>query len=315
MFHSKNDSSYIKCMETIKELAGVLQNHERLRLITYERWIKKIVNILFYKKHNPLKGLWSLIKMGYNRLILRLKEKKYKRESLILDKANYFTDERIAVYTCIFGKYDKIIEPLCEPDNIDYFIITDSDVKDSSIWKKVSLSPFDEILMNKTNVEKNRWFKMHSFEVFPDYKYTIYIDGNIKPLTDFTEFVNRLGKYGIAMFRHGPNNCVYQEALYNYYSIKKISNNELNKHIDYLRKNGMPENFGMTTCNVIVRDRDNEICRKLMDDWWEEFMNHCRRDQISFPYVVWKNGLKMEEIGLLGDDVWNSNTLFVENHE
>ena len=237
------------------------------------------------------------------------------RKVVELPAPDYFSSERIAVYTCIFGKYDALQEPFWHPDNIDYFIITDQPAPRNSVWKPVDLSPYSALLEGKTNVEKNRWFKMHPYEVFPDYRYSVYIDGNVVPVTDFTEFVNRIGEAGIAMFWHSYNNCVYQEAFYNRYSVKKISNEDLEKHIAYLRLQGMPEDFGMTTCNVIARDHKNEVCRQLMACWWQEFMAHCKRDQISFPYVIWKNGLQMSDVAKLGYDVWSADSLIVNMHK
>ena len=230
--------------------------------------------------------------------------------------ANYFSEYKIAVYTCVFGNYDQIVEPLCYPDNIDYYVITDNKSFDSEKWKSVDAEKFSEYTQNLSNVEKNRWFKMHPERVFGhEYRYSIYIDGNILPVTDFTEFVNRLGDVGIAMFAHRYNDCVYQEALNNYYLIKKVPSEEITKQVEYLRAANMPEHYGMTTCNVIVRDHENPIVLKLMNDWWKEFMTNCRRDQLSFPYVAWKNGVDMSDIATLGNDVWTSESLFVLEHK
>ena len=38
----------------------------------------------------------------------------------------YFSHEKIAVYTACMGNYDNVEEPLICPDNIDYYLITDS---------------------------------------------------------------------------------------------------------------------------------------------------------------------------------------------
>lgn len=257
---------------------------------------------------------------GYLRNKLQMRKlrslvKPFDRRPTRLDQPNYFSNERIAVYTCIFGKYDLIDEPYIHPNNIDYYIITDQPVPETSAWRQVELDTYDSILRGRSNVEKNRWFKMHPHEVFSGYRYSVYVDGNVTPITDFTELVNRIGRIGVAMFWHSYNNCVYQEAYYNKYSVKKVDNEELERHISFLRAQGMPEDFGMTTCNVIARDHFNPTCKKLMDDWWQEFMTHCRRDQISFPYVVWKNGLAMDDIAKLGVDVWNTDCLIVNNHE
>ena len=37
--------------------------------------------------------------------------KSYKKVDLNNKEPNYFSSERIAIYTCIFGQYDSVIEP------------------------------------------------------------------------------------------------------------------------------------------------------------------------------------------------------------
>lgn len=312
---SVEERIYVDCMSALKQLS---QEQRKLRLsdeYIARKKKKKLDGIIHSGSlFKSIRKVKNIIDNRQNLKTLDKIAKPYKREAVEIPAANYFSDCRIAVYTCVFGKYDEIQEPYCHPNNIDYYIITDLDVMESSTWKKVDLSPYQDILKGLSPVEKNRWFKMHPHLVFTEYPYSVYVDGNVAPVTDFTEFVNRIGDVGITMFWHSFNDCVYQEGLYNRYSVRKISTEELEKHIQYLKVNGMPEEYGMTTCNVIARKHDNKICCKLMDDWWEEFMNHCRRDQMSFPYVVWKNGIRMNQIALLGSDVWNTDSLFVVFH-
>ena len=229
-------------------------------------------------------------------------------------KPDYFLNQRIAVYTCYFGNYDVLQEPLSMPNNIDYYVITDQQIPQQTAWKRLDVSQYEQQISGFTNVEKNRWFKMHPHVFLSDYRYSVYVDANVVPVTDFTELVNRIGNAGVAMFWHRYDNCVYQEALYNNIVLKKTNPKEIDKQVDYLHKMGMPENYGMTTCNVIARDHENNTCIKLMEDWWSEFMGHCRRDQLSFPYVAWKNGVSMEEVARLGNDVWSSHALYVVEH-
>ncbi len=246
-------------------------------------------------------------------VILPRKITKFSRKKYEMPAPNYFSDKRIAVYTCVFGKYDELSEPVCQPNNVDYYIITDQSVPKTSKWKKVDISEYAQNIKGLSNVEKNRWFKMHPHLVFKDYKYSVYMDGNIIPVSDLTEYINRLGKCGIGMFWHN-NNCVYQEAYWNRYSIHKINKEELDKHVRYLKAKGMPENYGLVTCNVIVRDHENPLCIRIMDEWWQEFCANCKRDMISFPYVVWKNKVPMDDIATLGYCVWDDDSVIVKPH-
>lgn len=312
---SIDEKTYIDCMTALKKSVQEYHGTRNSQTFLAGRQQEKLKALFHSGVAGFFKDGYGYIRNKFQMRKLQRLVKPLNRERVELPAPDYFSDERVAVYTCIFGKYDALQEPFCHPDNVDYYIITDQPVPEGSAWKQLDISPYTDLLDGKTNVEKNRWFKMHPHEVFIDYRYSIYIDGNIAPVTDFTELVNRIGEPGIALFWHSYNNCVYQEAFFNRYSVKKISNEELEKHIAYLRHQGMPEEFGMTTCNVIVRDHKSEVCKKLMDDWWQEFMTHCRRDQISFPYVVWKNGLEMKDLAKLGYDVWNADSLIVRMHE
>lgn len=312
---SVDENAYIDCMAALKKLAAEYHSVRDSQFYLSGQRLEKFKRLF----HSGVRGfIHDGRRYCGNRLKLRRLHsiaKPFTRERDALSPPDYFSDERIAVYTCIFGRYDAVTEPFCHPNNIDYYIITDQPVPEGSSWKSVDLSPFTDILKGKTNVEKNRWFKMHPHEVFQDYRYSVYVDGNVAPVTDFTEFVNRIEDAGVAMFWHKDDNCVYQEAHHIRYIVKNINIEQLEEHVAYLRSQGMPENYGMTNCNVIARDHSNESCRQLMDDWWREFMTHCRRDQMSFPYVVWKNGLQMSDIAKLGPNAYSADSLIVRMHE
>lgn len=272
------------------------------------------INSDTYRLGAKIKGRIKKLKNFPDEIILRMKLDKNEPLVHTYEQPNYFSNEKIAVYTCFFGRYDSLEDPICYPNNIDYYVITDQPVSETSRWKKLNIAQYEETLKNFSNVERNRWYKMFPHKVFKDYRFSIYIDGNVVPVTDFTEFINKVGNSGIAMFNHSTNDCIYQEALYNKYRIKKITSKEVDKQVAYLRAKGMPEHYGMTTCNVIARDHENLICRKMMDDWWYEFMNGCKRDQLSFPYVAWCNHIDMDDIAVLGADSWSSRSFYVKRH-
>ena len=64
----------------------------------------------------------------------------------------------------------------------------------------------------------------------------------------------------------------------------------------------MPEDFGVFLCGVLIREHNNPVCVKLMEDWWKELEEGSRRDQISFPYVLWKNGYVKEDVFTICDE-------------
>jgi hypothetical protein len=120
---------------------------------------------------------------------------------------NYFSKHRIAIYTAIFGSVDEIHEPIFVPDNCDFFIFTDQPVRHDSSWQVMTTDRIPaEIAQNP--VLANRYVKMFPDRFFPEYAYTIYIDGKFQARTDLTEFIQDMPAQGLRMFRHPCGMCV-----------------------------------------------------------------------------------------------------------
>lgn len=266
--------------------------------------IKSMNRELFWKANIKRRAIYYLSSHSiFNKLIDKISpyELLYRFEN----KADYFSEERIAVYTSVFGGYDKIINPIVAPDNCDFFIFTDCVIDEDSIWKKIDISLSDFGLEGKNDIEKNRFFKMHPHKLFPDYKYSIYIDGNIKIMTDLTEFIKDMNPYGLVMHNHYRQNCVYKE-IKKCKKIKKDKRENLELHYKHLKENGMPNNYGMLEAPIIVREHSNDRCIKIMEDWWDEFEKYSKRDQISLPYVLFKENIRINEIAKLGNDIYSN---------
>ena len=249
----------------------------------------------------------------------RLKYKleiKYKTDlsSAVNDRSNcnYFSNERIAVYTCIIGRYDELIEPCCKPDNIDYFAITDFDLPENSLWKRIDPNDYIDT-KDMTASLVNRFFKMKPFVVFPNYKYSIYVDGNFRIISDFTEHVNRISSYGMAHFLHSKRTSVYKEAEL-CYALEKETKENLDNYCKLLRYRAFPEDYGLLACNIIVREHNLPLVQKVMNEWWEEFKTYLKRDQISLPYVLYKNHVTVADIATLGGDVHKDCSFEIKKH-
>lgn len=306
---SCNKEIYAGLMDSLKKENYVYKELQKSDAVKYGRYLIRIKeNILhptvLMKKINTTRGANAVIKS-------------YPQNNNVPNKkknSNYFCNDRIAIYTAVFGRYDTVKEPIWKPNNCDYYIVTDQDVPSDSEWKKVGVDW--KYLDIKDNILQNRYCKMfpHKLPTIGEYKYSIYIDGNIQPITDFTEFVNEMGKLGIALHLHSSRDCVYQEAEACIMSGKETKNN-IKKHIDFLKSEGFPEHYGMLECNLIVRDHNSQLMKSIMELWWREFCERAKRDQLSLPYVLFKLGIKVEEIGRLGNNIFMNDALRVLKHE
>lgn len=249
---------------------------------------------------------------------LKKKRKKIKeiafQNPLWKEPLKFICNEKIVIYTVIFGSYDKIQEPSFIPDNCDFYIITDQEVRTDSAWVKLDISKWNHIIKDFSNIQKNRFFKMKAHEIFPNYRYSIYIDGNIKPKLDFSAMIYRISDYGIALHRHSSRVCAYDEAEY-IKIVRKDSAENVNKYIQHLKREGLPLDYGLLQCSVIVRDHHNVCCQNIMNQWWNEYVKGCNRDQLSLPLVLYKLGINTFSVDGLGDDVLKNPLFDVIDHK
>ena len=225
-------------------------------------------------------------------------------------KKLYFGEERIAVYTSLFGKYDFLREPIIHPDNIDYFVLTDGIVKDGSLWKRLDINELIPLAVISDPILANRWCKMHPHILFPDYRYSVYIDANIWPFSDFTALTASLEDFPVAMFRHKKRDCVYDEIA-SCIAQGKASKESLLSHLETITSHRIPRHWGLLEASVIARKHSDPICCNLMAQWWEAFLQGSKRDQISLIDVLWQKGILPSTVGSLGTNLQRCD-LFVQ---
>lgn len=229
---------------------------------------------------------------------------------------NYFSNDRIAIYTAIFGGYDKVVEPVTVPDNCDFYIFTDQEINKDSTWEKIAVDLGEYGIEDSNSIIKNRFFKMHPHLLFgdSDYKYSMYVDGNMKIMTDPTEFIYRMNPYGMLFHDHYRVNCSYVEVERS--RVQKIGlDKEYDEHNAYLESQGFPKDYGLLECPILFREHDHPTCKMIMEEWWEEFSAHSKRDQVNLPLVLWRHGIEIYELTGLGNDLYSNYAFKRVPHE
>jgi hypothetical protein len=239
------------------------------------------------------------------------KKQKYFFKKVSFNRS-FITNEKIAIYKVIFGDYDAIKEPQVLPENCDFFVITDLIIPNGSMWKKIDISNLNNITLS--NNELNRYFKLHPHLFFSSYKYSLYLDCNIELLSDPREYLASIPKSGISVHNHFRRQCVFDEIDV-CINLKKDSFENLIRHRKHLISNNMPLNYGMAELPIILREHNNLQCIKIMNEWWYEFLNYSKRDQISFPYVLYKNHIKVKEVTTLGEDIYSNYSFRKYDHK
>lgn len=222
--------------------------------------------------------------------------------------------KKVVLYSCITGKYDVIYSPLLNLPNIDYILYTDSVLPSkNSKWKTREIPKF---LQHFSPNDQNRYIKMHPHEFFSgDYDYSIYIDGKIHLLGDVFPLTNSINKKtGLALFQHGTRENVYSEAEV-LIKLQKGNVKKIREQMERYKNVGFPEDSGLFEMAVIASDLSNSVSEKLLDSWWKEYIvTESLRDQISWPYILWRNNFSKEDIGYLGVNYEDKQKWIMKGH-
>lgn len=192
-------------------------------------------------------------------------------------------------YTACTAGYDQLIEPKCDGD---FHAFVEEEVT-SEKWQTYKLIG-DENLLAVLRAKK---YKMLPHKLFEDKEISLYVDSNMEILSDPTELAEKyLADANIAFFRHPENRtCLYDEARV-CKEMKKDEPEWIEKQADHYKRMGYPENNGLVAGMVILRRHNEPDVVKVMEEWWAEVNEWSFRDQISFPYLAWKNKLKFNVI-------------------
>ncbi len=209
-------------------------------------------------------------------------------------------NKKIAVYTCITGNYEEVLEPKVISDECDYFVISDEKPKGTKIYQWIATKDVVPDWV-EDHVRRNRYCKINGGKIFKNYRYSIYIDGSDRIIGDIGQYADRTGKCGIALRPHllYPDLDVYTEAI-QCVSCHLDEEDLIRWQIESYRKENMPANFGMFECGFIVRDHRNKLCQEIMERWWKEVFTRSSRDQLSFTYCLWKSGMCACDVGIIG---------------
>ena len=218
------------------------------------------------------------------------------RDIIIRKRAKLISNKGV-IYTCITSGYDSLLQHTYQNLNWDYICFTDNEnlltLGKVGIWtiKKLQFNELD-------NIRNARWHKTHPHILFPNYKYSIWIDGNVDVLTDDLFKKCKLflrSKDVIFSFKHPLRTCVYDEAD-TIIMMKKDYPEVVKEEVKFLQQEGYPSNNGLSETSIIMMKLNNEKQRKFADLWWSLIAKFSRRDQMAFDYALWKNNLTISKM-------------------
>ncbi|XP_065847525.1 probable hexosyltransferase MUCI70 [Euphorbia lathyris] len=142
--------------------------------------------------------------------------------------------------------------------------------------------------------------KMLAHRLFPHAKYSIWVDSKSQfrrdPLGVLEALLWRSSSV-LAISQHGARSNVYEEAVA-VVKKHKAAPEEVEMQLNQYRQDGLPEDKrfdgkkALNEASVIVREH-TPMTNLFMCLWLNEVVRFTSRDQLSFPYVLWR--LKMQK--------------------
>lgn len=195
---------------------------------------------------------------------------------------------KVVVYTANIDNYDILEDPLVTDDDIEYICFTDDKFFISSVWKPIYVEKAENPVLLARKI------KLFPHIYFPEYQISIWVDSKFTILGNMKEYVERyLKENSILCFPHFERECIYDEAVE---CIKQGKGDPImiGGQIYQYYNEGFPKNMGLVESGCLVRKHNDNKVQELMQSWWNEIVKYSIRDQISFPYVCWKNKFKYD---------------------
>ena len=303
----------IKIISEIEVLACLDSNYEKKDTFCNGCKVDAANNILQYKFD------YILIASIYIEEILSILEKNFKvdRNKIIPNAADWVEqtlinqeyrkhynlqkkkkydgdDEKVVIYTALFGEYDTLKTPKYVDEKVDYICFTNNNNLSSNIWRII-------YFQTSGSLDLCRYAKQ--FKVLPhmylqEYDISIWIDASIEINNSMMEMLkNELGNTNYLFFPHNTRICSYDEA--DICVAWELDNAEMiNEQMKRYKKEGFPEKYGLIAAGAIVRRHMKNEVISLMEQWWYEIETGSKRDQISLMYCLWKNMAKYDLVNM-----------------
>ena len=206
--------------------------------------------------------------------------------------------KKFLVLTSITGGKDKLLDPPQVFDNCDYIAYVDKKDESLKVWEQRDVLEFSTIdgLKDRRNAKP---YKILSAIMFPQYEYIIWEDGNHQLKKDPQLIIDEYGvDTDIFLFKHPDRTCLYQEmgACVHW---KLDYQQNIDNQFAYYKSLGMPELFGLFELSTFIV-KTTDITKQLQLMWWEQICRFSSRDQISFPFCIWKLDKKLKRKRLKG---------------
>ncbi len=194
---------------------------------------------------------------------------------------------KITIYTSVFGAYDipGDLRPL--PENVKAICVSD---KEYDGWDNRIVKPLG---LSKSELSKsNRLYKLQPWLVDDSCDINVYVDGCIKKIVwdnlfELCETINDVDTHAIFIKHPREGGLTLPEIR----EIARQGKADIHKMLEQFKRyslDGYRDEVHIIAANTQIRKTNSESLNNMLGFWWNEVLNGCHRDQISFGYSVWK---------------------------
>lgn len=222
---------------------------------------------------------------------------------------SYMQACKVVVSTCAFGGGDDLYQPIgmseaslnkvCYVAFWDEITLKAQELVERRIGENGFIGKWRVVVVRDLPFADQRLNgkipKMLSHRLFPQAKYSIWVDSKSQfrrdPLGVLEALLWRPNAV-LAISEHGARSSVYDEAKA-VVRKNKAKPEEVEVQLSQYRKDGLPEDKrfdgkkALCEASVIVR-KHTSLTNLLMCIWFNEVVRFTSRDQLSFPYVLWR---------------------------
>ncbi|HJU23745.1 MAG TPA: glycosyltransferase domain-containing protein, partial [Casimicrobiaceae bacterium] len=207
---------------------------------------------------------------------------------------------RKVVYTCVTAGYSVV--PVHPQRGWDYVCFSEERI-DVAGWRMQPI-PADAFVVEHDlrpddKAKTSKCIKLLPHRFLPGYDVSIWIDATLafRRNVDLDALLDRFLASGrpFQVRAHPYRRCTYDEALQVHRNAKDTAANVL-RLVEYLKQNRFPRNLGLTENNFLLRLHHDARVIRFSERWWQLVQEFSRRDQLTFMFAAWREGLDVDII-------------------
>ena len=209
---------------------------------------------------------------------------------------------RVAVIGANLGGFDNPV-PHCPQEGVEvyYHLFTDANMPPRSC----AMTPRLQAKIPK----------MFAWDLCPGYDAYIWCDSSLrlsKP-DSVLWFLNQLGDYDIAVFKHPARNSAREEAAFlraklavgSEYIMARYAGEDIDGQMEAIRRDRGYADDRLYAAGAFCYKPTCDV-RDAMKEWWYHTSRFHQIDQLSFPYALWTNRVCAS---VIDEDIYHASHL------